>query len=592
MSSFKSKNDKAAIYYVTKVIKADKNDRGAYILRGDIFRGVKQSQKAIEDYQDALKIKDSHDVYYKLALAFFDSSQYIQAKDTFEKYLSVAPNNVKIRNKVDNYLKSCDFAIEEKNNQKDFKLRNLEDINTQHSEYHPVISIDNKQLIYTIAKKKNGIFQEDFYMSKKIDDKWQVGVPLSKNLNTLNNEGAHCISADGKYLFFTGCNKIDGYGSCDLYLSVKTKGGWSKPSNLGMVINTKYWEGHPSISSDGKTLYFSSSRPGGQGQRDIWSSVFDGNSWAEPKNIKELNSSGDETAPFIHIDDQTLYFSSDGWVGMGRSDFFMSKKDDDNVFKTPKNLGFSINSPYDEYSLVIGNDGVTGYLSSDFLSNNKGEMDIYEFTLPQEYTAKKMGYLKGTISSENMHTLEDVQISISNLDDNNPVNNISFAEDDGNYLAILPSDKRYGLQVMAKDHLIHSETFDFMLDTIVEVEKNIELKLLEKGNSILLNNIYFDTNKWDLKESSITELNKATHFLNINPEIKVEIIGHTDSVGNDRDNLLLSERRAESVYLELIKKGIDKVRLTHKGFGAQKPISDNQTERGRKQNRRIELKIR
>ena len=223
---------------------------------------------------------------------------------------------------------------------------------------------------------------EDFYESSKVDNSWKPAKSLPGDINTNLNEGAQNISQDGEWLIFTGCNFPEGYGSCDLYISYLTPQGWSAPENLGENINTESWESAPSLSPDKRDLYFASNRPEGMGKSDIY--VCHRNpdgTWSAPENAgPEINSAGNESCPFIHADNQTLYFTSDGHPGYGGDDLFLVKKLQGGKWSDAENLGYPINTIENEGSLVIASDGKTAYYASD-RSDSKGGLDLYTFEL-------------------------------------------------------------------------------------------------------------------------------------------------------------------------------------------------------------------
>jgi hypothetical protein len=255
-------------------------------------------------------------------------------------------------------------------------------INTNVSEYFPTITLDGKTLVFT---RRVNHFNEDFFEAIKGDDHWSKSTVLLGNINTNMNEGAQNISQDGQWLIFTGCNFPDGYGSCDLYISYLTKDGWSTPENLGNRINTEFWESAPSLSPDKRDLYFESHKPGGYGGGDIYvSHRTSGGRWSEPENLgPTINTAGDEGAPFIHADNQTLYFTSNGHQGYGGDDLFLSRKTDKGTWGIPENLGYPINTIENEGSLVIAADGLTAYYASD-RSDSRGGLDLYTFELRKD----------------------------------------------------------------------------------------------------------------------------------------------------------------------------------------------------------------
>jgi outer membrane protein OmpA-like peptidoglycan-associated protein len=215
---------------------------------------------------------------------------------------------------------------------------------------------------------------------------------MAEPLNSNENEGAGCISQDGRILYFTACGRPDGAGRCDLYLSYRKEGGWSRPQNLGPAVNTGGWESQPCLSIDGQTLYFVSDRKDGLGGMDIWRSTLVEGRWSQPVNMGPgINTAGDEKSPFVSFDDQTLYFSSNGRVCMGGMDLFMCRRTGDSTWSEPQNLGYPINTRGDESSLIVSPDGSTAIFSSDKFGG-QGQLDLYSFALPETVRPEPVVY--------------------------------------------------------------------------------------------------------------------------------------------------------------------------------------------------------
>ena len=277
-------------------------------------------------------------------------------------------------------------AASQKNISNNLSIKNLgSNINSTASEYFPSISSSDSMMIITrrIGNGQN----EDFFGSIKFQSNWQVARPLEGKINTAFNEGGQKISPDGKWMVFTGCNYPEGFGSCDIYIAENINGTWSERKNMGTPVNTEYWESAPCLSPDKSSIYFSSNRPGGYGGMDIYVAYLnDKGDWGAPQNLgPSINTSGDELFPFIHFDNTTLYFTSNGWKSIGGSDIYVSKKIGNN-FHTPVNLGFPINTIDNESGLVVNAAGKIAYFSSDRFGG-EGGMDIYEFSLPTEVQA-------------------------------------------------------------------------------------------------------------------------------------------------------------------------------------------------------------
>jgi outer membrane protein OmpA-like peptidoglycan-associated protein len=519
-----------------------------------------------------------------------NNALYALAQQHLQKYLTypnITDQNIYHAKKL---ITDCEFSIQAIAHPVPFKPINLgPEINTADDEYLPVATADESTLIFTRKIRNN----EDFYKSIKVDNKWQTATYLSDQINTPQyNEGAESISQDGKYLFFTGCNRPDGLGRCDIYIAQKKGDDWGKPFDLSPPVNTTGWESQPSISADGKTLYFVSNRKGGYGGYDIWKSPLTEKGWGEPANLgPNINTIYDEQSPFTHPDDSTLYFCSNGWPGLGGKDLFVSRLSKDGKWQKPENLGYPINSSGDENGLSLTANGTYAFFSSNNL-NGFGGYDIYTFELPPNLRPHQVTYVKGTVNDAKTKIPLEAAVEIIDLQKNEPVFQDYSDAKQGDFLATLTAGKNYGLNISKSGYLFYSANFSLIGH---EPKKPFNIAVLlepiEIGNKVILNNIFFDTNKFDLKPESIAELDQLVSFLTVNPTLHIEISGHTDNMGNDQLNQTLSENRAKSVYLYLINNKIAAERLIFKGYGKTQPIAPNTTEEDRKKNRRTEFKI-
>lgn len=586
-----------AIAELEQVVALDKNFPAAYQQLGDIYRKLGDYPKALLSYKKVLEIDPDFLplTYFGLAESELNTGDYTNALQHFKKYASSPGLSNESKIKSAKYMADCTFSLEAIKKPVNFKPVNIgQGINTKEDEYLPVITADEGMIIFTRKSAGN----EDFYKSVKKNDQWASAEYLSKDINTYNyNEGAQCISPDGNYLFFTGCNRPDGLGRCDIYISKWEGKGWSKPFNIGGPINTPGWESQPSISADGRTLYFVSTRNGGFGGYDIWKSDLNSDaSWSIPVNLgPRINTAYDEQSPFIHPDDESLYFSSNGWPGLGNKDLFISRKDHSTANQTgwqiPQNLGYPLNTFGEESGLTISSNGKLAFFSSNQKSGFGG-LDIYSFELPEKVRPNIVSYVKGVVFDKNSKAFLDAKIQIINLSNENLIfDNIADPES-GEFLATMIAGKSFGLNVSKEGYLFYSGNFtpEAKLATkpfLIEVP----LQKIEVGGMVVLNNIFFQTNKYDLLPESKSELQQLIGFLNNNPSVSIEIGGHTDNVGDDKSNLLLSGQRAKMVYEYLIKNKIPPSKLSFNGYGESQPVADNSTEEGRKNNRRTEFKI-
>ncbi|MCC7379106.1 MAG: OmpA family protein [Chitinophagaceae bacterium] len=587
-------NYKAALKHLEEAIKLDPKFVDVYLSRAGIYAELKNYEASVADFEKGIQMDSVYSKTYLLpySISLAGVGKFKEALNAVNEFLAnptLNPQSIK----AGNYRKSTySFAVdyEKKHPVKNyvFKPVNLGDsINTSDLEYFPSLTIDGSKMIFT----RRVASDEDFYESDFIDGRWSKAKPLGGKVNTNFNEGAQNISQDGQLLVFTGCNYPEGEGSCDLYFSIKTNTDWSEPQNLGPVVNTDFWESSPSLSPDKRDLYFASSRAGGFGGRDIWvTHRMPNGKWSRPQNLGEsVNTSGDESCPFIHADNETLYFNSNGHTGYGMTDLFFSKKINDSIWAPAENLGYPINNIDDQGSLIVAADGKTAYYASDG-ADTRGGLDIYSFQLRDDIRPLKTLWVKGKVYDKKTNAGLPSSVELTNVKTDRIVCKIQ-TDEDGNYLITLPVGNDYAFNVNRRGYLFYSDNFSITPNTDSVFIVNIALQPIEKGASIVLKNIFFETGKFDLQNESKSELDKLVELLNDNPNLKIQIDGHTDNVGQQKDNLELSNNRAKSVVGYLLSKGINQQRLSFKGFGATKPVADNNTETGRAKNRRTELYV-
>lgn len=580
--------------YLLQALDYDDRFVEAWILLGDVNIGLGDKHNGIQAYRNSIPLSPrfSLPMYYRLAQAEYSLGDYSEALQHIRKYLTSKRISEKHKKKALAIKKSCEFSISAMKNPVSFNPENLgAKINTDADEYLPALSADGSTLIFTRSKKVNGIRNEDFYLSYHNTDDWELAENLGKPINTDQNEGAQCITADGNTLFFTACSREDSYGRCDIYQSNFVKGKWTSPVNLGPNVNTENWESQPAISADGRQLFFVSNRPGGRGAKDIWVSYksSEGN-WTQAKNLgKDINTSKDEISPFLHWDNQTLYFASKGYLGMGGFDIFLSRLDDQGSWTKVKNIGYPINSPADENSLIVAKDGRTAYFASAYFNEARKDLDLYTFDLPQESRAREVAYVQGNIIDAKRKKAIKAEIELVDLKTGRSYRSAE-SDEEGNYMLCLPSDAEYALTVSKHKYLFYSENIKLHERGSILI-KDFKLYPIEVGEQVRLNNIFFKLDDYQLRDESVTELNRIIQFMESNPFIVVEIGGHTDNSGSTLYNLELSEQRARSVKQALVMRGIKSERIITKGYGMSLPLNSNSTDSQKAENRRTELKI-
>jgi outer membrane protein OmpA-like peptidoglycan-associated protein/Tol biopolymer transport system component len=580
-----------AIQLLQKAVSIDDKFIEAHAQLGDIMHLQRDNKGSIAQFKKVITLSPdfSRAVYIKLSDIEISEALYQDALTHLQKYLTYAGITDANKYYAQKLIRDCIFAIEAVKHPIAFKPINMgPNINTANDEYSPVSTADDKTIIYTRQISLN----EDFYQSSKVNTEWQKSVYLSDRINTPNyNEGSESISQDGKFLFFTGCNRPDGHGRCDIYVTQKKGEDWGKPFSLSSPVNTGGWESQPSISADGRTLYYVSNRKGGYGGYDIWKSTLTANGWGEPENLgPNINTQYNEQSPFIHPDDSTLYFCSNGWPGMGGQDLFVSRLVKGG-WGVPKNLGYPINTNGDESGLSLTANGSFAFFSSNKL-DGYGGFDIYTFELPIELRPHMVTYVKGFVSDAKTHQPLESAVEIIALDNNKAVYQDYSSVEKGDFLATIAAGKNYGLNISKPGYLFYSENFSLAGHTSSNPFNIVALlEPIEVGNKVILKNIFFDTNKYQLEAESRAELQKLLEFLALNPTVHIEISGHTDNVGNDELNQKLSENRAKSVYDYLLSGKVDPARLIYKGYGKSQPIAPNDTDENRAKNRRTEFKI-
>jgi hypothetical protein len=587
--------------YLKQALEIDDGFCEARMMLGELLSKQKRYNEAASDYQKAIKIDSTFylPVFFNMATAEMMSGDYKKAFIHYNVYLGLKNTLEKNRNLAVRNIKNCEFAIEAMKNPVPFNPESVgKGINTSDDEYWPSITADGQTLMFTRQarpgnnSKWNGVYQEDFYISLLSGMVWGNAFNAGSPLNSDQNEGAQSLSSDGNYMYFTACDRYGGLGSCDIFFSASENGKWSLPVNLGSPVNSSSWESQPSINADGKMLFFSSNRPGGNGGKDLWYSVYKTNKkWSTPKNLGNvINTSGDEMSPFIHFDGKTLYFSSDGRPGMGGLDIYFSRMQEDSSWTEPKNLGYPINTYNDEMGLTIESGGQKAYFSSK--RDEQGGKNIYSFRLYESIRPDPVAYLKGKVSDKETGKTLIAEYELINLSTGKTAV-INSTDGNGNFLVCLPSGFNYGLNVSRKGYLFYSENFMFEgQHTVMEpFLKKIKLSQLKVGEKMLLANVFYEVDSWQLKKESMAELNKLSNLLKENKDLKIEIGGYTDATGSDEYNLSLSEKRALSVVDFLVSNGISHERLKYKGFGNTSPVGDNVTSEGRKLNRRTEVQI-
>ena len=598
-----------ALKEFTNALKADATFIDAQIQQGAMYYKLVKLPEAEAAFEKVLAIDPNFEpeVLFSLANIEVRQDKYLEAAEHYEAYIQSAKADDRNKIIAAKAARDARFAIVAMKNPVPFEPKTLGDkVNApQYSEYLPTLTADGETMIFTRLLGR----QEDFFSSQKVDGEWTLAKPVEE-LNTENNEGAQTISADGKLLMFAAKDRPDGFGSFDIYYSKRQKDAWT-PAKGFPAINTEWWESQPSISADGRTIYFASNRPGGLGGIDIWYVRFESGKWQPAKNMgAPINTRWDDQTPFIHQDGTTLYFTSEGHPGMGGKDLFLSRMDSTGNFGEPQNLGYPINTKDNEGTIVVSLDGKTAYFGRG--NGDEKKYDLFQFALHEKARPQPVTYIRATVrDAASKDMIQGALLDFVDLSAQKSVN-ISKTDENGAFLVCLPFGKNYALNVSKAGYAFSSENFNLTETATFDKPFTLEIfmqkvsDVAEKPNNteggittpskiedkpIILKNVFFETKKADLLRESLVELNKLKLLLQENPTMRIEIRGHTDNVGSDADNQVLSEKRAKSVRDYLATNGIATDRLAYKGLGKTQPIDTNDTEGGRAANRRTEFVI-
>ena len=584
------------------------------------------------NYLEELKGRcpDYHsELYYYLGNMYYAQERYADASIAFRKFLDFPTEDpAKIGADVDQRIAEVErimpelaFYADFYKDQRPLEPQVLAGVSTPVDEYLPMFSPDNEILFFTRLSKyqaKGDRFPrdvEELTESRRasVRDGFDKGKPLPPPFNMGDSYGGVTVSLNNKELFVTVCKPVTSdYKNCDIYsthYTTKVDFGtgnqvfeWSELVNLGPNINTDDgWESQPSLSSDGRTLFFATVRRGSQGT-DIYSSQRnEKGEWDKAVPLPApVNTAGDEKAPFMHSDSRTLYFAarpprddrgnedfSAGHRGIGGYDIFYSRMQDDGAWSMPKNLGNPFNTPQDEHGLIVSADGRTAYFASSRFKG-VGGLDIYGFDLPQEARPQNILIVKGDVTDDTGNAVSDATVSITYMD-TRKTEVLKVDPTDGKYATVvrLKAGSDVIVTVKKPDHVFDSRSFS-LEDTVRGGVADVDMKLekIEVGKSYRVNDIKYTTASADIVGASRYILDELIVFLKENPTVRIEVQGHTDNVGDLESNMVLSRDRALTVVEYLTGHGISVSRLSSKGLGPTQPIAPNTTEEGRAENRR------
>ncbi|MEM9326268.1 MAG: OmpA family protein [Bacteroidota bacterium] len=590
--SLKARRFDEAIDYFRQAIAKDEDFSFAYLKLANVFAFLREMDSAFVFYQRyydrAPKQQIKPNVAKMLSMQYFNNGEYRTAEEVFDLFLGKSGSQpLSVRDSI--LYQSIQFSLESTQQPLEVRLERLSDsINRYALQYFPVLTIDNREIYYTKRDGRTPQYDEDIVVATWKDGYWTKARSISREINGYTNEGACTVSADGRTLIFTACEGRKSYGNCDLYISTRINGQWTKPQNLGANVNSSYWDSQPALSADAKTLFFASNRPGGRGKRDIWMSRYEHDKWAKPENLGgAVNTPFDETTPFIHVNGESLFFASEGHPGLGGFDIYISEREGDG-WTDAENVGYPINDHRDQSALFITFDGSEAYFTGDYQEGSY----IYRFLIQADtLISNSASYLTGTVRDKSDFTPLKAQIKLYDLNSQEQLYNTSTEKRTGGYFMALKEGGEYGAYVEADGYLFEDFRFDLESASIFEPDTlDILMTKIEKGATVRLENIYFGFDSYELLPKSLSELTTVADFLKKN-KVKVQIAGHTDNVGSESYNVELSLNRAKSVYDYLVTNGVSEELMEYTGYGSKYPIIDDSSEEADNENRRIEFEI-
>lgn len=611
--ALEAKPNFAEVYYelaklnYEKTVRYDKQDTAKMRELEPIYIEIEFNlNKAIEIDSNSIDFE----AYFLQGIIFYEQRKYKKTKKSLDFFVKKSSNCDKIKIAKD-FLIKVNFYFKLVNNPVNFQPKVVTGVCSEADEYLPLITPDADVMYYTRRFKTESsrpTYVEEFSFSKNLNPKDQTkdifseGEPMPMPFNAgLNQGGATTI--DNNHLFITICeyerSGFTSYKNCDIYYTDYDSKNeqWSSLRKMNSYVNnSQSWEAQPSVTSDGRFIYFASDRKGGFGGIDIYRSEKNAKGmWMPAENLGSvINTKGDEKTPFIHTDGSTLYFSSNGNLGVGGFDIYFTKYVEDSGWIEPQNLGYPVNTQGDEVAFVVSTNGKKIYFASNQYKG-EGGWDIYTSPLHEAARPTKVLLVKGHIRDAKGFPVENASVELQNtrtlkitrgmVDPNTGKYAIAVdvpsSEDD-----FIVTVKKRGMYFDNKYIKPSENDLNNPPKTV-----NFELQNIKVGTIFKLRNIYFAVNLAEFNPKSMITLNNFYEFLNLNPTIKIELLGHTDNTGTERSNKILSESRAKAVFEYLIKKGISGDRITYKGFGEEKPIASNYTKVGRAKNRRTEFII-
>jgi len=593
---FETKDYQGTIKTCNQILSAEPGFKDAHLLLADVYGKLDSVDLEIFHLNKAGEIGREWEVVFRLGEAHFKKADYSEALRYYNIYSDYKYIDEKRQFLLACKIASCRFTIHPEYNTVDLMQPNGRNSKTE--EYWPVTSADKKVLIFNRMVKNQKQGQQEYFLTEGYDTvRWDISKPLT-DMNVIDNQGIQKITDSLKIMFFTACNREDGFGDCDIYFIKFENGKWSSPVNAGKPLNSEFWEAFPSFSADNRFLYFSSDRTGGVGKKDIWKAELLGFSdeglprWKEPVNLGNIiNTNGNEISPVLHPKKQHIYFISDTHAGMGGFDLFEAEIDLAGNVRNLQNLGYPINTINDDPGLNISSIAGSAYFTSSRISD-KG-LEIFAFNLDSGLVTTPVSYVKIKVTDLITKLSKPANVKVENQSVKSDRVKTQQTIEKGETMFCLQLNRNYVLSISEPGYLFYSTNLKPVEKNSIDRPEVMEIRLqpIEIGAEVQLYNIYYETDSFRILPQSEPELQNLVTFLKNNGQLKIEIQGHTDSSGSAQANQVLSERRAKSVVDYLTGKGIQANRLKWAGYGDKVPIATNETPEGRTLNRRTTIKI-
>ena len=593
---FETKDYQGTIKTCNQILSAEPGFKDAHLLLADVYGKLDSVDLEIFHLNKAGEIGREWEVVFRLGEAHFKKADYSEALRYYNIYSDYKYIDEKRQFLLACKIASCRFTIHPEYNTVDLMQPNGRNSKTE--EYWPVTSADKKVLIFNRMVKNQKQGQQEYFLTEGYDTvRWDISKPLT-DMNVIDNQGIQKITDSLKIMFFTACNREDGFGDCDIYFIKFENGKWSSPVNAGKPLNSEFWEAFPSFSAGNRFLYFSSDRTGGVGKKDIWKAELLGFSdeglprWKEPVNLGNIiNTNGNEISPVLHPKKQHIYFISDTHAGMGGFDLFEAEIDLAGNVRNLQNLGYPINTINDDPGLNISSIAGSAYFTSSRISD-KG-LEIFAFNLDSGLVTTPVSYVKIKVTDLITKLSKPANVKVENQSVKSDRVKTQQTNEKGETMFCLQLNRNYVLSISEPGYLFYSTNLKPVEKNSIDRPEVMEIRLqpIEIGAEVQLYNIYYETDSFRILPQSEPELQNLVTFLKNNGQLKIEIQGHTDSSGSAQANQVLSERRAKSVVDYLTGKGIQANRLKWAGYGDKVPIATNETPEGRTLNRRTTIKI-